>query len=120
MQCLVCLRIAQDLRRSLVNAIANSNASMRAVPEGINEKHSRPGSGKSRDHIVAFLRNGIWKEFSSQTAEVLLPQKERQGDSMYVEYTTGGHQNPPPSTAFPGTSSDEYLKRDYCFVQGFH
>lgn len=117
MQCLVCFRIAQDLRHSLVNATANSNASMRAVPEGINEKHSRPGSGKSRDHIVAFLQKGIWKEFSSQTAgEVLLPQKEQQGDSMYVGYTIGGHQNPSPSAAFPGTRSDEYLKRDYCLV----
>lgn len=120
-QCLVCFRIAQDLRHSLVNATANSNASMRAVPEGINEKHSRPGSGKSRDHIVAFLQKGIWKEFSSQTAgEVLLPQKEQQGDSIYAGYTIGGHQNPPPSTAFPGTRSDECLKRDYCLVQGFH
>lgn len=77
-------------------------------------------SRKRQDLIFVFQRSSR-KEFSCQTAgDLLLPQKEEEGDRMYAEHPTDGHQNAPPSTASPGPNSDRYPRWQYCFSQGFH
>ena len=66
---------------------------------------------KDKTTSLPFFKEVAGRSSLVKTAgDLLLPQKEKQGDSMYAEYPTGGRKNPPSSTAAPGTNTDRYLK----------